>query len=59
MRSPRGKPANPRTGTARFWCRFASSRRFRVSGFSAAKDAQGVMHLMLNNHPLFQIGPLD
>ncbi|MBN9118735.1 MAG: beta-galactosidase [Planctomycetes bacterium] len=32
---------------------------FALRKISAAKDADGVMRLMLNNKPLFQIGPLD
>jgi hypothetical protein len=32
---------------------------FAMRKVSAAKDEQGVMRLMLNNKPLFQIGPLD
>jgi hypothetical protein len=32
---------------------------FAVRTASAAKDDKGVMRLMLNNKPLFQIGPLD
>ena len=32
---------------------------FAMRKISAAKDDKGVMRLMLNNKPLFQIGPLD
>ncbi|MBO0700268.1 MAG: beta-galactosidase [Zavarzinella sp.] len=32
---------------------------FAMRKVSAAKDEHGVMRLMLNNKPLFQIGPLD
>jgi hypothetical protein len=32
---------------------------FAMRKISTGKDAQGVMRLMLNNKPLFQIGPLD
>ncbi|MFO0852551.1 MAG: glycoside hydrolase family 2 TIM barrel-domain containing protein [Gemmataceae bacterium] len=32
---------------------------FAMRKISAAKDEQGVMRLMLNNQPLFQLGPLD
>lgn len=32
---------------------------FALRKISAAKDEHGVMRLMLNNKPLFQIGPLD
>src|SRR5262245_16854926 len=32
---------------------------FAMRKISAAKDDQGIMRLMLNNKPLFQIGPLD
>ena len=32
---------------------------FAMRKISAAKDAQGVMRLMLNNQPLFLVGPLD
>jgi len=32
---------------------------FAFRKISAAKDEKGVMRLMLNNKPLFQIGPLD
>lgn len=32
---------------------------FAMRKVSAAKDDKGVMRLMLNNKPLFQIGPLD
>jgi len=32
---------------------------FAMRKISAAKDEKGVMRLMLNNKPLFQIGPLD
>ena len=32
---------------------------FAMRKISAAKDDKGVMRLMLNNKPLFQVGPLD
>jgi Glycosyl hydrolases family 2, sugar binding domain/Glycosyl hydrolases family 2, TIM barrel domain len=32
---------------------------FAMRKVSAAKDDQGILRLMLNNKPLFQIGPLD
>ena len=32
---------------------------FAVRKISAAKDEKGVMRMMLNNKPLFQVGPLD
>jgi hypothetical protein len=32
---------------------------FALRKISAAKDEHGVMRLMLNNKPLFQVGPLD
>jgi hypothetical protein len=32
---------------------------FAIRTIAAAKDDKGVMRLMLNNKPLFQIGPLD
>jgi hypothetical protein len=35
------------------------SSYFAMRKISAAKDEHGVMRLMLNNKPLFQIGPLD
>src|SRR5262245_2841580 len=35
------------------------STYFAMRKISAAKDDKGVMRLMLNNKPLFQIGPLD
>jgi beta-galactosidase/beta-glucuronidase len=35
------------------------STYFAMRKISAAKDENGVMRLMLNNKPLFQIGPLD
>jgi hypothetical protein len=35
------------------------STYFAMRKVSAAKDEHGVMRLMLNNKPLFQIGPLD
>jgi hypothetical protein len=35
------------------------STYFAMRKISAAKDEHGVMRLMLNNKPLFQIGPLD
>jgi hypothetical protein len=35
------------------------SSYFAMRKISAAKDDRGVMRLMLNNRPLFQIGPLD
>ncbi len=35
------------------------SSYFALRKISAAKDDNGIMRLMLNNKPLFQIGPLD
>jgi hypothetical protein len=35
------------------------STYFAMRKISAAKDDKGIMRLMLNNKPLFQIGPLD
>ncbi len=36
-----------------------ASSYFAMRKIAAAKDEQGVMRLMLNNKPVFQIGPLD
>jgi Glycosyl hydrolases family 2, sugar binding domain/Glycosyl hydrolases family 2/Glycosyl hydrolases family 2, TIM barrel domain len=35
------------------------STYFAMRKISAAKDEKGIMRLMLNNKPLFQVGPLD